>query len=380
MLLAGLSTATASASDWSIFGQVTEQVEADTNRTLAEDGKPIYGSTTGGNVTISLDDKSFQWVTDLGLNGLYFVGPGDTTGLRRVDPNLATAVSYQRPRLILDGAASFDVQPTAFTQVQDTGITDEGAAQLTTLATGSATFLLNSRNQAVVSASTQIVRFTDDAVSLIATDYYGLAAGWDHEVNGATESSLNVGISRFTADNPQDAHSLVFDVGGGLGYQVNERLSFSSSVGFNVVQTTQTFDNERGSDLSIGFVGDATVSWEPRDDTQLAFDFGQELAPSSLGQLQNVTGMGVGVFHQIDPRMDVEVRSSYARRAATAGFSSDGDNRQIFSLSPSFGFNITREWRTELGYTLDLNRFEESDLTSNQIFYLSLTRSFSLLP
>ncbi|GAB5467612.1 MAG: hypothetical protein Kilf2KO_06420 [Rhodospirillales bacterium] len=381
LVLAGLAPlASAQAGDWQLDAYADQRFEAETNRTLSQSSDPIYGSISTLGLGLVYDQQDLVWTLDSDVSGLYYVGPGDTAGLRRADPGVATALVYSQPRLTLESGGSFDIRPTAFTQVEDTGLTDEATAQLNTEAFAAASYDVDPRNQISLAGDASIIRFLDDVDSLTPTTIYGANARWDRLVNARTDANLSFGVRRFTADNEAASSSLIFNGSVGGGYRVSPRFWLMGQSGLNAIRTRQDEDSSRETDLSVGFSGNAEATWLATPRTDLTLEVSQSVEPSSFGELQNLSSAGLLVAHDVNSKTTLLLRTNYSRRASTGGYQDNDTNRQLFEVDPTVDLRLTQSWRAKLGYNLDLNRFQGESLVSNHTVFMGLSFNWDVIP
>jgi hypothetical protein len=370
----------AAAAEWIVGGSVSQRLEADTNPDLEADGDPVYGATTALGLDFARLTPTTQWQVETGATGAVFGGPGDTDDLNRLDPNFGAAVAHDGKYVDTGASFAFDMQPARFAQFEETGVTEGDATQISVRLAADAAYALDSRNRLNVGGSGRIIRFTSGSTSLDPTTTYGANLAWVRDLSPATQASLAFGARRFTADNEEDPDSLTFDLSAGVGHLVNRRLSFDASLGVTATRTERTRLGERDTEFSLGALGDLSVAWSPAPDTQLVLAFSHGLEPSSLGELQTTTAMGVGLQHAVNGWIDAGVDLLVQRQSSGGGFE-DGDtaDRTFASIAPSIAFALTPDWALQAGYSLSLERESGSDATSNQVF-LTLTRQFDILP
>ena len=111
-------------------GSVSQRFQAQTDRSLNGDNDPVFGATTRLGATAGFSTPRAGVSFNGGVSGSGFFGPGSTDGLTRIDPDAQIEAFYRVARLDFSGLLDFDIQPTSVTQVEDTGVTQEGTAQV----------------------------------------------------------------------------------------------------------------------------------------------------------------------------------------------------------------------------------------------------------
>jgi hypothetical protein len=378
-VLAGGAPA-AGAAEWIVGGSVSQRLEADSNRDLDADGEPVYGATTALGLDFTALTPTTQWQIETGASASAFAGPGDTDGLNRVNPNFAAAVDHDGKHVDTGASFAFDMQPVAFAQLDDTGITEGDATQISVRLAADAAYALDRRNRLRVGGSGRILRFSGGSTSLEPTTTFGANLGWGHSISPATEASLSFGARRFTAESEEDPQSVILSLSAGVGHLVNERLSFDASLGVTGTRSTETRAGERETEFSLGAEGGLEVAWAAAADTQLSFALSHGLEPSSLGELRTTTAIGLGLQHAINRWTSAGIDVLLQRQSSGGGFEEETDrDRTYASISPSVAFSLTPDWALQAGYALRLERESETDAVSNRVF-LTLTRQFDILP
>jgi hypothetical protein len=375
-------TSGAAAVEWIVGGSVSQRVEADSNPDLVEDGEAVYGATTALGLDFTALTPTTQWQVETGLSGGIFGGPGDTEDLTRLDPNFAAAVAHNGKYVDSGASFAFDMQPASFAQFEETGVTEGDATQVSVRLAADAAYALDPRNRLSLGGSGRVIRFRGGTTELEPTTSYGANLAWIHDVSPATQTSLVLGVSRFTAESDENPESLTFSLSAGLGQLVNRRLSFDASLGVSATSTERTRFGERRSEFDLGALGGLEVAWAPAPDTQLVLALSHGLEPSSLGELQTTTALGVGLQHAINRWTSAELDLLVQRQSSDTddgGFEGDGERRTLASIGPSIAFSLSPDWALRAGYSLALEREEDEDALSNRVF-LTLTHQFDILP
>lgn len=374
----------ANATEWIIGGSVSERLS------LEDDEGVGYGATTAlGLDFTALVSPRTQWDFETGASIGFFGGSGDVAeGVgSELYPNLATAVSHNAKYVDAGASFAFDLQPVAFAQLDQTGVTEGDATQMTVQFTADAALALDARNSFNLGGSGRIVRFTQGSTTLEPTTSIGMNLGWGRALSTDMQSNLSLGVSRFTSEREDEPESLSLSLSAGASHSANPRLSFSGSLGLSVTRTTQTLLGMRDTELELGALGDLGVDWAATPDTQFSFALSHGLTPSEFGDLQTTTAVGIGVQHAINSWTRAGINLLLQRQEAGGGFEEagtleDDEGGLSAAISPSISFTLTPDWDLRAGYALRIESGEDegdSDAVSNQVF-LTVTRQFDILP
>ena len=372
----------AMAVEWTMGGSVSQSLQAETNRDLdPNDSQPIYGGTTSFGVDLRALTPTTQWQFETGASAGYFGGSGDTSGLNGSFPNFAAAVSHNGE--YVDSGASFavDYEPVAFSQLDNTGRTQGNATQLTMTLSGDAAYPIDPLNSLSLGAYGQIIRFPSGTTTLDPTTDYGTNLSWGHQLSATTQGNLTFGVSRFTSQGADQPQSLTFSFSGGVGHEVNARLSVNASLGLQASRTTQTLFGQDETGFSVGPSGSVDVAWQPAADTHLVFALSHGLSPTSFGELQNTTAAGAGLQHAINDWTSTGISVFLQRQTASGGFQSQTQEptRLYGTISPNISFSLTQDWALRASYTFSMERQSGSNAFSNGVF-MTITRAFDILP
>ena len=370
------------AVEWTLGGSVSQSVQAESNRDLdPNDAQPIYGGTTGFGVDLRALTPTTQWQFSTGASVGYFGGSGDSAGLNGAFPNFAAAVSHDGEIVDTGASLAIDYEPVAFAQLDNTGRTQGDATQLTMTLSGDAAYPIDPLNSLSLGAYGQIIRFPSGTTTLDPTTDYGTNLTWGHQLTPTTQGNLTFGVSRFTSQSNDQPQSLTLNFSGGIGHTVNRRMSLNASIGLQASRTTQTVFGQDETNFSVGPSGNLDLAWQPEADTRLDFALSHGLSPTSFGELQNTTAIGVGLQHSVNTWTSAGIDVFLQRQSASGGFQNQTQEptRLYGAISPNINFSLTPDWALRAGYTFRMERQSGSNAFSNAVF-MTITRAFDVLP
>lgn len=366
------------AVDWKLSSSFSQRFSADTNRTLAEESRGnVYGATT--QVGLKLDAETERMLVTLrgGLVAAAFGGPGDTSELDRLDPQFDAALTYDGKDYAVNSSLSVDLEPSSFTQLEDTGIVDDETTQITVSYRASYTQSLNARNQAFVNGFARAIRFQDDVDGLNETTTAGFNAGWSHLLSPTTRVFGDGGFRFFTSDNASNTESQVADFSVGIENQRTRRHTVRLSGGASFInQTTDDGLGGRDSEFFTGFNGGASFNYEiPR--FTFGLDIRQRVDPSSQGVLRSFTRVGGSLSYRLNQRLRLGGQLSLSRRAALS--SDEEDQRDFVTVGPRLSYEIAKDVDLSLNYRFRLSNESDEDIATGHQFFLSISKNFDLL-
>jgi hypothetical protein len=375
----------AAAVEWIVGGSVSQRLGVDSNPELEEEGDPSLRATTALGIDITALTPTTQWQIETGASGTVGVGGGDDADeLNSINPNFAAAVAHDGKHVDTGASFAFDMQPSSFAQFEETGVTDGDATQMSVQLAADAAYALDARNRLSVGGFGRIIRFTGGTTTLVPTTSYGTNLAWIRALGPATDGSLTFGLRRFSSESSENPESLTFSLAAGAGHAVNRRLSVDGSLGLTATRTTRIRFGDRETEFTVGGLGDLAVIWAPEADTQFVLALSHGLEPSSLGELQTTTALGLSVDHSINSWISGGVSALVQQQSSGDGFEEEEeegeeDTRTLASISPSLAFSLAPDWALRASYALALEREGGSDAISNQVF-VTLTHQFDILP
>lgn len=404
--LGSLAASPATSAEWVVGGSVSQGVVAESNQDLdPDDAEPIYGATTSFGLDFAALTPTTQWQFETGAAFSVFGGAGADEGLDGAFPNFAAAVAHDGKYVDTGASFAIDYAPVAFAQLDDTGFTEGDATQLSVRLAADAAYALDALNSLTVGGFGRIIRFPSGTTTLEPNTSYGGNIGWARVLTPATQANVSFGVSRFTSeegddqtvviiddqDGPifvpdeldfDDEDSLSFSLSAGVGHAVNPRLAVNASLGVTAARTTETFFGREETDFSVGPSGGLDIAWQPEADTQVVFALSQGFEPSSLGELQSTTAIGLGLQHAINNWASAGVNVLLQRQTDVDGgrFEDESDEPRLYgTVSPSIAFALTEDWALQAGYIFRVQREDGAGATSNGVF-MTVTRAFDILP
>ena len=350
MLIACLGMPVPAQAEWSVTGSVGETIEANDNPQL-ESSSPggAVGSITNLSLQAIRDWPTLRWTTGTDLGFSQYWGSGANDSLDGFRGGLTTALDKTTP--LTDYHASFygSVLPASVSEVLDSGVTNADTTTFTYGGQGSLTHQLNALNAIGLSASASSQSFSNDGSSNSTTNdvfspntYLTVGQSWIRAVTPRTNFTLGANTAWFIADGVGTTDSVSESLTAQVNTELSERFSFILGAGGNVVRTSGAVD-----DTSGGFVGNAALSYALPYTTLSAFA-SHNLAPSSLGSLQENTSAGFGVGHQIN-----EFSNFVFQRGIRVSAADCFGARKLGSGPAASGSGLVRGLQPKLGSVLE---------------------------
>jgi hypothetical protein len=365
----------AAAADWSLTGRTALTIEADTNRDLDVDSDgPVYGATTTAGLTLGVRTEQLTISLSAGAEGALFGGPGDTSELTRLEPgDVAATLGYTGKTYTFGARASFAIDPTSVTQIEDTGLTDTDTSQLTTRAGVDLTLRLDERTDALFGATADLIDFAESADGLEPTRTYGVSTGLRRELTRTTTGTATLGLRHFSADNAEETRSQTLDLSAGLDHRRTSRHTVGVTGGVTAVRTVEI---GQGTEFDLGATGGLRFGYRLQNLT-FELDASQAIDPSSEGELQAFTRVGGTLGYAINARERFSLATALSRGTPLSG---DTASSLTFTTGPTYTLALTEQTALSLGYQFRLSQDEDAGAATGHQVFLTLERRFTLLP
>lgn len=370
----------AAADGWSVTLTASERIEADSNLGLEpnSDGA-AYGSTTSLGAAIVSQTSRTRFAINPGVTGRLFGGGSNASDSNQISPRLSAQLDHRVAAVDFRSGLSFDVRPTAFSEIgdidsgiPDLDVIDQDATQITLSANAGFTYRINDRNRASMGADFRLIRFDDNAASLTPNTTIGVSGDFAHDVNDRVTSRFGAGVRRVSLGGTSDTDTLIFDVDGGLDALISSRFSLGGSIGVSFIDRT---GGAGGGDTGLGFNGSANLAYQVFDDLSLSLSARQSVEPSSEGELQNRSTLSLGVTQLINDRERLSFNLGLSRQTAAETFTGVSDDSTQFQTGASYQWVLTPELVAQMGYAMRWE-LQPDDAMSHKVF-LSLSKSFS---
>ena len=388
----------ANAGDWAGTMHVGETVEANDNPQLQSNSPGgAVGSITNLNVQAIDTGPTWHWLigTDLGFQK--FWGPGAENSLDGVKGGVVhTAIDKSTP--LTDYYATFNgsVLPASVSEIFDSGVTSADTTTMTYAGQGGLTHHLNSLNDLGLSVSGSSQSFTGgNTDGLTANTYLTTGQSWTHILTPRSDLTLAASTAWYAANAGTD--SVSESVTGQAHTQLSERLSLTVGGGGFFIHTTAndaaitSFGENLNSD-NTGYIANGQLSYALGPNTSVSAFASHNLAPSSLGSVQELTQVGFNVGHQINEISSLALSGIFVDQLPVTSIPSSvntttNTQRQALVLSVGYQRSLSQYWNMQLSYNFteqdngnDLF-FENFDVNgsaiSNAVFF-TLSRSFNL--
>ena len=391
VLIACLGVPVSAQAGWSVTGSVGETIEANDNPQL-ESSSP--GGTVGSITNLSLDAvkewETLRWGigTDLGFSQYW--GSGANDSLDGFRGGLTTTLDKTAP--LTDYHASFfgSVLPASVSEVLDSGVTNADTTTFTYGGQGSLTHQLNALNAIGLSASASSQSFSNNGSSNSTTNdvfspntYLTVGQSWIRGISPRTNFTLGATTSWYLADGAGTTDSVSESLTAQVHTELSERLSFTLGAGGDVVRTSGSVDDTNG-----GFIGNAALTYALANTSFSAFG-SHDLAPSSLGSLQENSSAGFNVGHQINEFSNISFSGVFVYQQPIVSVPGNLDldqQHQALVLSAGYQRMIAQNWNLGLTYSFTQQNNSDDEFfavlndgssTSNAVF-ATLTRNFNL--
>lgn len=226
-----------------------------------------------------------------------------------------------------------------------------------------------------VHATVERVDFTEDSAGTTPHTAVELSGVWTRRLIRRIDGRLQVSAGHFRADDDGEQR-LIYNAGLGTNIRATRRLTIDANAGVSVIDH-RPFSGPGGprldrSDRSADFVGDLSLVYTPRRDTQMTLALSQRVTPNALGRLRTAQVASGTVDYRINHRSSLNLVGAVTNTSAAGD---GGGSRQSWTVSPSYTHALTRSWDLSLSY-----RWLKSDVAESNSGFLTLSHRGAILP
>jgi hypothetical protein len=186
----------------------------------------------------------------------------------------------------------------------------------------------------------------------------------------------------FNQDDFANSQRVFWQIMTSLRSQLSSRLAFTGSVGAlssnsyqNNPQPLITPTSIQQGGVTDGMLASAGFTYQLLKTTTVSFTAAQSIVPTTLGPLQKIATVGSTLNYTINSWSDLSFSTQFSHISDNAFIGGASD---LFSAQVSYGYRLTRDWRTNLSYTYR-NRDDVTGVASSSTILARLTYDFSLL-
>ncbi len=367
----------AGAADWQILYRLTETLSASDNIELGADPAGAgFSSHSGAGLDISALTPTSTWSANGDIGQLYYFGEGAPEDRKRtiVAARSDLLKTTRSTDYTLNGY--FRMAPATGAQLSDVvlpepDLNDIGLElvnfdRISYGAGGGLFHRRTRRDDFALNARADRVDFTGDALNAIPHSSVELSGEWTRRLTRILDGRALASVEHFRPDD-EDAspRRMVYDVAVGTNLRATRRLTLDANVGLAVI------DPQDGA-VTLGLIGDLNLIYAPRRDTVMTLALSRHVSPDSLGELRTSEAARGAVTYRINDLSSFTVLAAYTTSTAT---SEGGDDREAWSISPTYSHALTRHWDLSLSY-----RWLKSDIAESNTGFLTLSHHGAILP
>jgi hypothetical protein len=390
-LCLGVVASGAFAADVSIKGNVSETVDASNNYFLINtpSGSTVR-SLTAGTLDILAQTPTTRYLLDSHYSYYKYFGPGaaDQTPTWGTPASATFSIDHTTELAKYNIAASWTRVDTATTNLAQSGVASGHGSTNTFSASGGVTRDLGRIDSVSWTANASTVSSTDPTQS----PYVDVTtmASWNHNLSQTTSLTNSVSFDWFSEDNTAESQRLLWKMTTGLQSKLSSRLTFTGHVGFAFVNSYQnggaqpiipfgSFQPQVGT--GNGWLGDIALNYDLLKTTTVSLTAAHAITPLLTGQLQLSDTVGLTLNHKINSASNLTFSTQFSYLPATSGSSftsNQSSPSEFFTASVAYGYQLTREWRTNLSYAYR-QRNDDTGLARSSTVTFVLSRDLTIL-
>jgi len=329
------------------------------------------------------DDFRFRTRANLGLNLQVLtprlqlrLAPGVSGSLSSADDadqdvnfRLNSSLAYTAPLTTVTGSLSVVPEFVEEAQFEDTGRVDTTSTQITVSGRLGVSRQVSPRTSLSVSGTARTRTFTGSTPTLSETRSFGVSSGLSRLLAPETSANLSTSLRYFESDNDTNSYSL--NLAPGFSHRVNTRLQLAGSLGAAFTLS----ERQDGSDeTDFSPVGSLNVNYNLAD-TSYSLGVSQDIDQTSEGALEAQVRLNGGVTRRINSVSNIGVSAAFGFQNPL--FATE-DERQTFSISPRYSYDLTEDWALSTGVRFRASNDE--DFEDSTVVFLQVSRGLSFIP
>lgn len=370
-------SATAGAADWQIFYRLSETLSANDNIELSPDPKgAAFSSRSGAGLDIAARTPTSTWSANGDFGQLFYFGEGAPEDSKRTIVAARSDLLKTTRSTDYTLNAYFRMVPATGAQVSDVvlpepDLTDIGLElvdfdRISYGAGGGFLHRRTRRDDLALNARADRVDFTGDALNAIPHSSVELSGEWTRRLTRSLEGRALASAEHFRPDDEDTAsRRMIYNLAVGTNVRATRRLTLDANAGVAII-------DQHDSNVTLGLVGDVDLIYTPRRDTVMTLALSQHVSPDSLGELRTAQSARGAVTYRINHLSSFNLMGAYTTSTATG---EGGDDRNAWSISPSYTRALTRSWDLSLSY-----RWLKSDIAQSNTAFLTLSHRGAILP
>jgi hypothetical protein len=372
--------------EWSINTAVKQDLSYDDNVFMTEDkeGSMAYKIIPVLNFLHKTDVSEVKAYASYGTQ--YYEG---VAGLNQDLQDYGVNGNYSTERATWVLASNFNVAPARNTAVQDSGIFASTAQKTSWSIAPSFSYKLTELDSLQLSPSYSETTYSTNEfssnknqninlgwqrqwtkryINVISVFYLHNEFGNSNQITGRNQVRINPGISG--NGGTYDSYGVNFS----NKYLWSEKWELNGVIGVQqTASETSSFIGLVQKSSSVGFLTDSNISYKGENLSAQLF-LQRSLVPSSQGQLQDLSSVGLNINYKITERIWADFSSGYqlSKFEATSTRARNNTSRQNINLNPSINWNITRDWTLSGSYRYRIQLSENQDAVDSNLFMLSV--------
>lgn len=360
------------ADQWKISGALDQGVEYDDNISLRVIETPVFGYSIRPSVKADWSSS----VMELGISGR-----GD---IRRYDDerwdcdnfSLEGDQRYIDRRHVFSLTGSYSQSCSYSQQASDTGILLPGNQSENYNLAPTWVWQMTQRDSLSVRPNFSQTTYTSFAggffgpttINLRNNKSYGLNLSEEHQWHKRLSSNTGLFFSHSEFSSSGAALNQGVSSQDVFGFQLGGQYALSRSWSINFggggrwVQTPGT-----GSGLSFGEIADIAIIYKGRRDNY-SFTFSRAVSPSSFGQIQDVSSLGMKYGYELSRELSLNINGSYSdNQLVGQSLNQFGrQKREYYEASTELVWKLAREWRLSASYRFRMQDYAtEANSQSN---------------
>jgi hypothetical protein len=212
----------------------------------------------------------------------------------------------------------------------------------------------------------------------------GATLAWNRLLDPRMTWTTSVTFDWLDANDIGSSQRLFWQIMTGVKSQLTRQLTVLANVGVGFANAWQNNPVPLGTPTFIqsgaanSVIASAIVNYQLLRTTALTVSAAHLIAPTSFGQLQEITTAGFTVSHDINFWSNVTLGAYYAHTDSGTNNLIAAGGADFFSAQVAYSYRLSRDWRTRVSYTFR-ERHDNTGTATSNTGLLSIVYDFNLM-
>ena len=342
-------SSSANAAEWTVGASINQNISFNDNVQMQKEakGSVIYQIVPVINFAHKTEISQIQATASYGTQRYL-----DIPELDRNLQNYSFGSYYLTERSRWGLNATFNVDPARNTATQDSGNFISNAEKITWSVSPSVSYKLTELDSLNLLPSYSKTTYSTNDFS--DNEYSGISLTWERQWTEGYSSSINLAYSKFDSTGSGSSlgtgtNSNSYSINVSNTFRWSENLTLAGTLGGRLTESENKTFFGTSKNSSTGLLADVAISYKG-ENYSTAFNLSRSLTPSSTGQLNEQSRVGLNLHYDITERLSASALGSY-QTTKSASSNEESISRKNFSIQPAINWKMVQDWTISASYS-----------------------------